>query len=110
MPYIDAIYQIDVEHQSLIEIKATEFDSNIKTLRSKIRKMAKIIDTLTSDEFGVISAIIQDISNREDMISYIIPEIECPACGRKIDEVATTATQLVFTRYQLGALVNTTLN
>jgi hypothetical protein len=44
------------------------------------------------------------------MISYIIPELECPACGKKIDETNTSATQLVFTRYQLGALVNTTLN
>ena len=110
IPYIDTMYQMDIESQTLTEIKCNEYDSNIKTLRTKIRKYAKVIDTLTSDEFGVITAIIQDISAREDMMSYVIPEIECPACGRKIDEVATSATQLVFTRYQLGALLNTQLN
>ena len=112
IPYIDAIYQIDYDTQSLIEIKANtkDTDNHIKLLRSKIRTYAKLIDTLTSDEFGVINAVINGISTREDMLSYIVPAVECPACGRKIDEVATSATQLVFTRYQLGALVNTTLN
>ena len=110
MPYIDAIYEINYTNHTLDEIKSNDYENATKTLRTKIRKYAKIIDTLSSDEFGVISAIIQEISSREDMISYIIPSVECPACGRKIDEVSTSATQLVFTRYQLGALVNTTLN
>ena len=110
IPFIDAIYQIDYDTNSLVQIAIKDTDNPVKTLRSKVRTYAKLIDTLTSDEFGVINAIIQDISNREDMLSYIVPEVECPACGRKIDEVATSATQLVFTRYQLGALVNTTLS
>ena len=110
IPYIDDIYQIDMSSQSLIKIEYEEFDSYIRTFKAKIRKYSKIIDTFSPDEFGVISSVIQSITQRDDMLSYVIPETECPACGKVIKEVSTSATQLVFTRYQLGALVNTTLN
>ena len=37
-------------------------------------------------------------------------EVICPKCGKIVEETPSTAEELLFTRYQLGALVNTSLN
>jgi hypothetical protein len=72
---------------------------------------AKVLNTLNIDQFGPVKAYVADLITRRDKtgFSYILPEMSCPHCGTKIDELSTSAEELLFTRYQLGALVNTTL-
>lgn len=114
--YIDTIYKIDWENGSLIPIS---YDSSktagneVQQYKAKIKKYSQVLDTLTSDQFSVIRSIVANLSNRtegfEPMMHYVTPEVTCPNCGTVIEEETTNAVQLVFTRYQLGALVNTTL-
>ena len=111
IPYIDALYLINEENQTLEPIEYKVYPENVnKTVKSKVVTYAKIIKTLSVDEFGPIKSYIRAITSKRDQISYIYPSVTCPKCGKTTDEIPTTAEELVFTRYQLGALVNTSLN
>jgi hypothetical protein len=95
----------------LIPVGYKEFaDNNVKSTKSRIQQFAKVLSTLSIDEFGTIRPFVNAIATRSNGISYIIPECTCPKCGKVVEEVATTAEEMLFTRYQLGALVNTSLN
>ena len=111
IPYIDSLYLINQAEGTLTPVGYKLFaDNNIRTTKSKIQQFAKVLSTLSIDEFGTIRPFINSIATRTNGISYIFPECTCPKCGAKVDEVSTTAEELLFTRYQLGALVNTSLN
>ena len=111
IPYIDSLYLINQAEGTLTPVGYKLFaDNNIRTTKSKIQQFAKVLSTLSIDEFGTIRPYINSIATRTNGISYIFPECTCPKCGAKVDEVSTTAEELLFTRYQLGALVNTSLN
>ena len=111
IPYIDTIYMIDKTSHSLVPVGYKVYpDNNVKTAKSKIMKFNNVLKTLTVDEFGAIKAFVRDITKNSAGISYVYPSLTCPKCGKEITEKPATAEELVFTRYQLGALVNTSLN
>lgn len=111
IPYIDTIYSIDMANKSLVPIGYKMFpDNNQRTIRSKIQKFNSILATLTIDEFAVIKAYVKAIAEKDSGIYYTYPAIECPKCHNTTEKQRTTAEELVFTRYQLGALVSTSLN
>lgn len=111
IPYIDTIYIIDMENQQLIPVGYKMFaDSNQRTIKSKIQKYNKMLSNLTVDEFAIIKAYVKAIAEKDSGISYVYPAIECPKCHTMTEKTRTTAEELVFTRYQLGRLVNTSLS
>ena len=115
VPYISGIYYINQEEGTLAPVGYKLYPGNeTKTIKSKINKYFNILSTLSIDEFGVIKAYITKLSN--DMqnglsgMHYVYPASTCPKCGATTEEDRMTAEALVFIRYQLGALVNTSLN
>lgn len=112
-PYIDCVYLIDQEKRELIPIGHKIYaDNPRKTTMSKIVMMNKALETLTIDQFGPIKAYVNALISKRSKIGfhYIIPETNCPNCGSTIDEQEISAEELVFTRYQLGALTSTSIN
>jgi hypothetical protein len=110
VPFIDALYIIDQEDKTLTPIGYKGYpESASKTTKSKIQTFAKVLKTLTVDEFGPIKAYIREVNNRSQTMTYQYPEIECPKCHKLTPATPTSAEELVFTRYQLGTLVNTAL-
>lgn len=111
IPYIDTIYKIDMVNHQLIPITYKMYPENAqKTIRSKVQKYNNIFNTLSVDEFNVIKAYVSGLESKDIGINYVYPAVECPKCGTLTDKQNTTAEELVFTRYQLAALVNTSLN
>lgn len=111
IPYIDTIYEIDAENMQLIPITYKMFPNDVShTIKSKIQKYNNLFDTLTIDEFGPVKAYISALDEVKTGISYVYPAIECPKCHTISDEMDITAEELVFIRYQLGALVSTSLS
>jgi hypothetical protein len=110
IPYIDNIYAISYDTNTLDPIGYKEFQGNAsKTFKSKIRKYNSVLNYLSGDEFSLVEAYTNDISSNDDGVTYVNPSMRCPYCGKETDEQEMTAQALVFTRFQLGALVNTTL-
>lgn len=111
IPYIDSIYFINQEEGTLTPVGYKSFaDNNVKTTKSKIQQFAKVLSTLSIDEFGTIRPYVNSVATRTSGMSYIYPECTCPKCGKIVEEAGASAEELLFTRYQLGALVNTSLN
>ena len=111
IPYIDSIYFINQEEGTLTPVGYKLFaDNNVKTTKSKIQQFAKVLSTLSIDEFGTIRPYVNSVATRTSGMSYRYPECTCPKCGKIVEEAAASAEELLFTRYQLGALVNTSLN
>lgn len=111
IPYIDTVYAIDMQNQTLTPIGYKMFaDNNQRTVRSKIQKYNSLFATLSVDEFALIKSYVKAIAEKDTGIHYVYPEIECPKCHNTTEKQRTTAEELVFTRYQLGTLVNTSLN
>lgn len=110
IPYIDEVYMINAEAQQIIPVDYTRVvNSPGKNIKNRVRKYSNIINTLTPDQFNNISAYVNDFIPRlASKIHYVEPELTCPYCGTTKPETETTAENLVFTRYQLGALVTTT--
>ena len=111
MPYLDSLYIIDAANQTLVPIGYKGYAENaVKTIKSKIQKFNAVLNTLPSDQFNVIKSYINAIDEKEDEgISYIFPSVTCPKCGTVSEETEASAEALVFTRYQLGNLVTTSL-
>lgn len=111
IPYIDSIYYIDQTEGTLTPVGYKSYaDNTLKTTKSKIQQFAKVLNTLSIDEFSVIRPYMNAVAERTSGVSYIVPETTCPKCGTVVPEGPTSAEELLFTRYQLGALVNTSLN
>lgn len=111
IPYIDSIYMIDQNTSQLIPVGYKMYEGNAtKTFKSKIQKYNEVFKSLTNDEFTLIQSYVSTAITRESFISYQYPEVECPECHKTIPASPIDAESAVFTRYQLGALVNTTLN
>ena len=111
IPYIDSIYFINQEKGTLTPVGYKLFaDNNIKTTKSKIQQFAKVLSTLSIDEFGTIRPYVNSVATRTTGMTYRYPECTCPKCGKIVEEATASAEELLFTRYQLGALVNTSLN
>lgn len=113
IPYIDSMYMIDAANQTLTPVGYKVYPDNaVKTTKSKITMFSKVLNTLSIDQFGPVKAYVADLITRRSNtgFKYIVPEMSCRHCGSKIDELETSAEELLFTRYQLGALMNTSIN
>lgn len=110
-PNIDKMYTMDIASKTLQPIEYKEYpESNANTYKSKIQKYDSIIKTLSPDEFATLSSYMTEFLNdtsKSINIKYIRPAIKCPDCGAEIPESDTTGQALVFFRYQLGQMVNT---
>ena len=114
IPYIDAIYEIDMNTHELTPIGYKEFpENNTRTTRSKIRKYNTIFNSLTIDEFAPVKAYVSALLDKTSRgVDYVIPETTCPECGHLNPEIPIGQGQvadMVFTRCQLGALVSTSI-
>ena len=111
LPYIDEMYIIDQENTTLIPIEYMTYPNNArKTVESKVRKYNSVINSLDIDEFGLIRSYSRALGERTTGMHYIYPATTCPKCGTERKEVSASAEEMVFTRYQLGALVSTSVN
>ena len=111
IPYIDALYLIDQENKSLTPVGYKVYPDNAtRSSKSKIHQFAKVLSTLTIDEFAVIKSYANAFSRRSLGIKYILPEATCPKCGKTLAKSDSSGEALLFTRYQLGQLVNMSLN
>ena len=105
--YIDAMYYINRETNELVEIETNPDPSNLeKTVKKKVVRYTKVIQSLTSDQFYELSAKIKDLNDRNEYIDYVLPAAVCPHCGKSIEEEVKTPENLLFTRHQLAALAN----
>lgn len=110
MPYIDSLYIINAETKELIPIGYKIYPDNpTKTIKSKINVFYNAMKSLTVDEFTPIRSFVRNITNRKFDFGYRYPAVKCPHCGTMTKEIDSTAEQLLFVRYQLGALANTSL-
>ena len=102
--YIDSVYMIDEETQSLnlIDMKYDEKDIAKSTAR-RIKIIADILKTLSSDSYYELRYNITNTFPNINSIHYRIPGTKCPKCGREIDAIPLEAQQLLFMRHQLGA-------
>lgn len=106
LSYVENIYQIDRTNNTLRPIELKIYENNLsKTVKYKIFNYAKIIQSLNSDQFYNITAIIGKMSASDD-IQYIIPERICPKCKTVIEEYEQSPENMLFTRHQLAALAN----
>ena len=111
IPYIDKVFFIDQNSKQLVPIAYKEYKENAqKNLKSKLHKYNNIFNTLTADQFGIITAYSSQITERNSGMRYVIPAITCPKCGTQTTESNISAENLVFTRYQLAALTTTSLS
>ena len=105
--YIDNIYYINTEEEQLERIDYEEYANNIsRTVRSKIVRYDKILNTLTPDQHAMIAAHVNAINNRDkDLFTYQIPETTCPNCGHVTPaSKGQTAQNLLFLRNRLAVL------
>lgn len=105
--YIDSIYLIDYETNELRPIEVQEFHNNFKkTVKSKINRYAKVIQSLNSDQFNQLESILKERDEKHDKISYVLPQVKCTKCGKEIQERPMTSEDLLFTRHQLARIAN----
>ena len=111
IPYIADIYWMDHKNHKLVRCEYTKYENNAsKTAKSKVIRYSKIFDTFNTDEYTNVISIINSINERYEWLTYQIPEMTCPECGRVIPAEEITASGLVFTRHRLGILANTSIN
>ena len=105
--YVDKIYVIDVANKSLRPLNIKEFPNDPrKTLKAKVLALAKVIKTLSSDQYTLMSAYIEEINKNGSAVDYQKPEIFCPKCGTKIAAENDSPINLLFTRHRLTSLVS----
>ena len=110
MQYIEKVFYIDKARKSLIPIDMhPDKDSIVKTIKNKCVIIHKLISAITVEQYSILTGTnyIQNINERDDKVTFQLPETVCPKCGAKIPAEARTPEQLLFTRHQL--YINTTL-
>lgn len=105
--YVDRIFVIDPVNKRLRPLNIKEYKGNVqKTLKSRVLALAKVISTLSSDQYNLISTYIDEINKPSNYVEYQFPEVVCPKCKTKIEASDTTAANLLFTRHRLTSLAN----
>lgn len=106
MAYIDDFFKIDRETGELIPIQIKEYPNNInKTVIEKLKTYSKILKTLTTDQYNVMTAKLNNVI-QESKVKYIYPETTCPECGNTLpEENVDSVLNLLFTRAQLIQVV-----
>ena len=106
LAYISNIYAIRVDNNQvqLSPIAVKEFIGNeTKTAKARVIQYAKIIRSLSSDQYNMILGHINSINNKED-ITYCLPAVTCDHCKKEIPEDEEAAADLVFMRHRLAIL------
>lgn len=107
LSFVDSVYFIDIDNNELKPIEPKEYPNNIvKNIKSKISTYAKIFSSLNSDQFYQFNSYIQVIQDKHDEISYRLPALKCPKCGKEIEEQEMSAQNILFTRAQLVGIAN----
>ena len=105
--FIDKIYVIDAANSSLHPLNIKEYKDNItKTIKSKVLAIAKVLNTLSSDEYNLIAGYIEEINKVSTYVEYQLPEATCPKCQKVIEAREQSSANLLFTRHRLTSLVN----
>lgn len=105
--YIDSIYVIDQQNRAIRPLGIKEYKNDVKkTLKAKVLALAKVLNTLTSDQYNLISCYIEEINKTSDYVNYQMPEIICPECGTKIEARPESSMRMLFTRHRLTSLAN----
>lgn len=111
MPYIADIYWLDHANKKFVKVAYKEYANNAaKTAKSKAIRYHNIFETFNTDEYMNVVTIINAINENYDWMTYQIPEMTCPDCGRVIPAEEVSASGLVFTRHRLGILANTSIS
>lgn len=104
--YIANIYQVsEIGNQvTLKPVSVKEFPNNeVKTLKARIIQYAKVIRSLTSDEYNIIMSYINHMQEDEN-ITYGLPATTCDHCHKELPEERNMAADLVFMRHRLAIL------
>lgn len=103
MAYIDKIFRIDRETNTLRPIKINEYRNSInKTVIAKLKVYAQVLKTLTADQYNILTGKLNNIIN-VPKISFVRPEVKCPVCGETIqEEPIQSMLNTLFTRAQLA--------
>ena len=104
--YISNIYKaVDTGAQvKLCPIAVKQFIGNeTKSVKARIIQYAKIIRSLTSDQYNIIMGHVNTL-NETDTIYYRLPSVTCDHCKKEIPEEREAAADLVFMRHRLGIL------
>lgn len=120
IPYIDAMYYINEDNNSLIPISfETDRNNATKTVKHKIATLYKIIKDISTDEYDALSSHVLNISiHQKDAFQYITPATDCTGTYTKgtnknkpchhhfNEEIVDTPMQLLFIRRQLVVSAN----
>ena len=105
--YIDAIYLIDYDNNTLIPVDTKPVPSDqAKTTARRIKVFYDIIKTLKSEDYYTIRAKITEFDKNTDDISYQVPGCTCPKCAKEIPAMDMNPDNLIFMRHQLAAIGN----
>lgn len=105
--YVDKIFVIDQASKSLRPLNIKEYKNDPrKTIKAKVLALAKVLSTLTSDQYNLISAYINDITKPMNYVRYQLPETQCPKCKSTIPAVPSMPSRLLFTRHRVTSLAN----
>lgn len=101
--YIDKIYFLDVANAEMTPIDPLAVPDNFaKTIRRKVLTYYKVIKTLSSDQYSVLTSNMRKINDKaSDDVTYIIPATTCPKCKKIIEESQRRPLDMLFTRHQL---------
>lgn len=104
---IDTFYFLNNEGElSPIEIR-TDPTNIKKTVTRKVKDYGSLIKTLTADQYATFITKINSLM-QDPKISFIIPEVECPKCHKKIpSQPIDSMLRILFTRAQLAQIKNT---
>lgn len=104
---IDSIYQINHAEKKLVKME-TKIEANdvVKTTFNKYKSYAAILQQLKADEYYAIPAFIKEVrTDRSDEITFQLPEVVCPKCGKTIPAAEMDAISLLFTRLRLQTIL-----
>jgi hypothetical protein len=78
-----------------------------KTVTRKVKDYGSLIKGLTADQYATFITKINSLME-DPKVSFIIPEVECPKCHKKIPaQPINSMLQILFTRAQLAQIKNT---
>ena len=111
LPYIDNLYQINMETKELFPIGYKIYQNNLrKTILGRTVRYDRILSQLNPDEYNIVGGFtnsINDTMNDKIGWDYRYPETTCPDCGHINPESAPQNPALmVFTRNRLGLLAS----
>lgn len=105
--YVDSIYVIDVANRAIRPLNIREFHGDArKTLKAKVLALGKVLTTLSSDQYNLISSYIEEINKVSNYVNYQLPEVICPKCKTKVEARSANPAELLFTRHRLTSLAN----